>query len=60
VARENPRADERENEHPEPKEIQLESSGEVTVVPQEAFPKPAMPRKIHPRRPLPAVPEGPE
>jgi hypothetical protein len=58
VARENPRADQRESDQPEPKEIELGSVGEVTVVPQETFPKPAMPRKIHPRRPLPAVPEG--
>jgi len=59
VARENPKADQRENGQPEPKEIELDSSGEVRLVPQETFPKPATPRKIHPRRPLPAVPEGP-
>jgi hypothetical protein len=60
--RENPREDERETKNPEPgtNEIELESSGEVTVVPQKEFQKRSEPRKIHPRRPLPAVPEEPE
>lgn len=40
-------------------ETYLESSGEVEVYPQDAPPKPSETKRIHPRRPIPLVPDAP-
>ena len=42
-----------------PGETHLESAGEVTLDPQDEPPKPPEGKHIHPRRPLPPVPEAP-
>ena len=41
-------------------EVDLESSGEVTVLPKRSLPTPPEDKRIHPRRPLPLVPEAPD
>jgi len=50
-----------ENKGPNPHqdEVDLNPSGEVTVVPKESLPTPPATRRIHPRRILPPVPEAP-
>lgn len=40
-------------------ETYLEPAGEVEVHPQDAPPKPSETKRIHPRRPMPPVPEAP-
>jgi hypothetical protein len=61
VSHPNPRRDEpEENPKRDTREIELDSSGEVKIIPEESLPEPSAPRRIHPRRALPIVPEGPE
>jgi hypothetical protein len=61
VQRPSPRSDDREdNREPDSHDIELESSGEVNIIPEEVPPEPSEPRRIHRRRPVPIVPEGPE
>jgi hypothetical protein len=40
-------------------EVPLRSSGEVIVTPKEAPARPLDDKQIHPRRPLPLVPDAP-
>jgi hypothetical protein len=44
---------------PQQNEISLDYSGEAVVVPKESLPKPPQDKRIHPRRPLPQVPQAP-
>jgi hypothetical protein len=62
VANTSPRSDEREKKDTEPDahDVDLLEAGEVTIVPKENLPTPPEPRRIHPRRVLPPVPEGPD
>jgi hypothetical protein len=40
-------------------EVTLKSSGEVVLIPKESLSKPPEDKHIHPRRPLPLIPESP-
>ena len=55
------RADEENDsgDDPQQNEVSLDYSGEAVVVPRESLPKPAPGKRIHPRRPLPQVPQAP-
>ena len=45
---------------PREDEVSLESSGEVVVIPKASLPKPPEDKRIHPRRPLPPIPDAPD
>jgi hypothetical protein len=42
-----------------PGEVRLKPAGEATVKHEECAPEPPVDKRIHPRRPLPPVPEKP-
>jgi len=44
---------------PHQHEVDLNPSGEVTILPSESLPTPPATKRIHSRRVLPAVPEAP-
>ena len=44
---------------PRPRDITLRSAGEVMITYTDAPAKPAEDKRIHPRRPMPLVPEAP-
>ena len=41
-------------------EVSLEPSGEVMLIPETSLPKPPEDKRIHPRRPLPPIPDAPD
>lgn len=45
--------------HPQQNEVNLDYSGEVVLTPKATLPKAPERKRIHPRRPLPRVPEAP-
>jgi hypothetical protein len=53
---ENTHKDQQENDEPRPSSFPLKPSGEVVVTHLDS-PPPSGPRKIHPRRPAPIVPD---
>jgi hypothetical protein len=44
---------------PRQDEVSLEPAGEVVVIPETSLPKPPEDKRIHPRRPLPPIPDAP-
>jgi len=42
---------------PQQEDVSLESSGDVIIVPKKSLPMPPKDKRIHPRRPLPQIPE---
>lgn len=45
---------------PRQDEVSLEPSGEVVVIPKASLPKAPEDKRIHPRRPLPPIPDAPD
>lgn len=44
---------------PQPNEVSIDYSGDVVLIPRATLPKAPEGKRIHPRRPLPRVPEAP-